>query len=79
MLVELGRQLKPLSRSTMPFDRPVAREHTRDVNWVQPRLVGEVAYRILTPDGRLRHPAWRGLRPDREPGEVKLEELTAGR
>jgi len=48
-------------------------------SWVQPRLVGEVAYRILTPDGRLRHPSWRGLRPDREPGAVKLEELTAGR
>jgi len=46
MLVDLGRQLKPLHRATMPFDRPVAREHTRDVNWVQPRLVGEVAYRI---------------------------------
>jgi bifunctional non-homologous end joining protein LigD len=75
MLVELGRQLKPLSRSTMPFDRPVAREHTRDVNWVQPRLVGEVAYRILTPDGRLRHPSWRGLRPDREPGEVRTGNL----
>jgi bifunctional non-homologous end joining protein LigD len=70
MLVELGRQLKPLARATTPFDRPVAREHTRDVHWVQPRLVGEVAYRILTPDGRLRHPSWRGLRPDREPGEV---------
>lgn len=78
MLADLGRQLKPLHRATMPFDRPVAREHTRDVNWVQPRLVGEVAYRIRTPDGRLRHPSWRGLRPDREPGEVKLEKLTVG-
>jgi bifunctional non-homologous end joining protein LigD len=75
MLVELGRQLKPLHRQTTPFDRPVASEHTRDVHWVQPRLVGEVAYRTLTPDGRLRHPSWRGLRPDRNPGEVKRAEL----
>jgi bifunctional non-homologous end joining protein LigD len=26
----------------------------------------------MTPDGRLRHPSWRGLRPDRDPGEVRL-------
>jgi hypothetical protein len=28
-------------------------------------LVGEVAYRNWSADGRLRHPSWRGLRPDR--------------
>jgi bifunctional non-homologous end joining protein LigD len=70
-LVHLGEQLKPLHRATSPFDPPVPREHARHAHWVQPRLVGEVAYRTLTPDGRLRHPAWRGLRPDREPNEVK--------
>jgi bifunctional non-homologous end joining protein LigD len=63
------------STTCTAFDRPVARERTRDVNWVQPRLVGEVAYRILTPDGRLRHPSWRGLRPDREPGEARTGNL----
>jgi bifunctional non-homologous end joining protein LigD len=50
MLVDLGRQLRPLARSTMPFDRPVAREHVRDVHWVDPPLVGEVSYRTVTPD-----------------------------
>ena len=35
----------------------------RDATWVQPVLVGEVAYRTMTPDRRLRHPSWRGLRP----------------
>jgi bifunctional non-homologous end joining protein LigD len=59
----------------MPFAGPVAREHTRDVQWVEPRLVGEVSYRTVTPDGRLRHPSWRGLRPDREPVEVTLDLL----
>jgi bifunctional non-homologous end joining protein LigD len=74
-LHELGRQLTPLARSTSPFDLPVPREHSRDAHWVQPALVGEVAYRTLTPDGRLRHPTWRGLRPDREPSEVRRAEL----
>jgi bifunctional non-homologous end joining protein LigD len=49
MLVELGQHLTPLHRATTPFDRPVAREHTRDVHWVQPELVGEVSYRTRTP------------------------------
>jgi bifunctional non-homologous end joining protein LigD len=37
---------------------------------VEPSLVGEVAYRTWTPDHRLRHASWRGLRPDKTPAEV---------
>jgi bifunctional non-homologous end joining protein LigD len=72
MLADLARQLRPLHRATSPFDRPVPRAYARDAQWVEPRLVGEVTYRNQTPDGRLRHPSWRGLRPDREPGEARL-------
>jgi bifunctional non-homologous end joining protein LigD len=75
MLTELGRQLQPLARATSPFDVPVPREHTRDAHWVHPQLVGEVAYRTRTPDNRLRHPTWRGLRPDRQPAEVTVDLL----
>jgi bifunctional non-homologous end joining protein LigD len=71
-LAELGRQLRPLARTTAPFDAPVPRAHARDAHWVEPRLVGEVTYRTVTPDGRLRHPAWRGLRPDKEPREARM-------
>jgi bifunctional non-homologous end joining protein LigD len=75
MLVELARQLRPLHRASSPFAEPVPRAHARDAQWVQPQLVGEVTYRTLTPDGRLRHPSWRGLRPDREPSEVTRDLL----
>jgi len=37
-------------------------------------LVGEVRYGEWTSDDRLRHPSWRGLRPDKEPGDVVVEE-----
>jgi ATP-dependent DNA ligase len=40
---------------------------------VRPELVGEVRYGEWTSDGRLRHPSWRGLRPDKEPGDVHRE------
>jgi bifunctional non-homologous end joining protein LigD len=47
-LADLGRQLRPLTRPASPFDLPVPRQDAREAHWVQPRLVGEVAYRTLT-------------------------------
>jgi bifunctional non-homologous end joining protein LigD len=70
MLRDLLAQLQPLRRPDSPFDEPVPREDARKAHWVHPELVGEVVYRTLTHDGRLRHAAWRGLRPDRNPDEV---------
>ncbi|SDG78736.1 DNA ligase D [Pseudonocardia oroxyli] len=71
-LTRLLAQLRPLVRADSPFDEEVPREYTRGVTWVEPRLVGEVEYRTLTHDGRLRHTVWRGLRPDRDPGEITV-------
>ncbi|MGW6421421.1 ATP dependent DNA ligase [Nocardia sp. NPDC055053] len=39
--------------------------------WVQPWLVGEVAFAEWTGDGRLRHPSWRGLRLDKGLDQVE--------
>jgi bifunctional non-homologous end joining protein LigD len=69
MLDHLAARLAPLARPTPALD-DVPREQARTARWVEPVLVGEVAYRNRTPDRRLRHPSWRGLRPDREPDEV---------
>ncbi len=51
MLRDLHHQLAPLKRSTPPLDMRVPREDARDAHWVEPRLVGEVAYRTRSPDG----------------------------
>jgi bifunctional non-homologous end joining protein LigD len=61
------------SRRTSPFAGTLPREVTRDAHWVEPDLVGEVAYAAWTTDGRLRHPAWRGLREDLDPDDVVIE------
>jgi bifunctional non-homologous end joining protein LigD len=61
------------SRRTSPFAGTLPREVTRDARWVEPDLVGEVAYAAWTTDGRLRHPAWRGLREDLDPDDVVIE------
>jgi bifunctional non-homologous end joining protein LigD len=75
MLRDMESQLKPLARPTPLFAVPIPREDARDAHWVAPQLVGEVAYRTVSPDGRLRHPSWRGLRPDRDAAEVKQDLL----
>ena len=74
-LRDLRDRLLPLERPEPPFDEEVPREHARDAHWVRPELVGEVQYAEVTGDGRLRHPSWRGLRPDREPAEARTEGL----
>ena len=54
-------------RATPPVEVP--RDAHREAHWVTPQLVGEVSYRELTPEGRLRHAVWRGWRPDRDIAE----------
>jgi bifunctional non-homologous end joining protein LigD len=60
-------------RRTSPFAGTLPREVTRDAHWVEPSIVGEVAYAVWTADARLRHPSWRGLRDDLDPEDVVVE------
>lgn len=69
MLRQLETDLRPLARATPPVP-DVPREFARHARWVEPCLVGEVAFRNWTPDGRLRHPSWRGLRTDKSAPSV---------
>jgi bifunctional non-homologous end joining protein LigD len=72
VLTDLTARLRRLVRPASPFDELVPREHARKARWVEPVLVGEVEYRLVTRDGRLRHASWRGLRPDRAPESVRM-------
>lgn len=69
-LADLARRLAPLERGDAPFTEPV-RERT--AHWVEPRLVANVAFTEWTHDGRLRHPRFEGLRPDKEARSVVRE------
>jgi len=73
VLADLMTRLTRLEQPTPPFADEVPRAHARGARWVQPLMVGEVAFSEWTRDGRMRHPTWRGLRPDKEPGEVRRE------
>jgi len=65
MLARLIATEQPRPAATLP------RLDSRFVRWVAPRLVGEVEYRELTDDDRLRQPAWKGFREDKTPDEVR--------
>jgi ATP dependent DNA ligase C terminal region len=48
----------------------------RGAHWVEPRLVGEVAFTEWTADASMRHPCWPGLRAGKNPGDVHREALS---
>ena len=73
VLADLEARTAALASAVSPFDPPVPRLDARDAQWVRPELVGEVAYGEWTPDDRLRHPRWRGLRPEVDPADVVRE------
>jgi len=67
--------LAPLHRETPPFAAAPKMPRVRkgDVQWVEPRLVAEVRFGEWTHDGHLRHPAYLGLRDDRDAADVVAE------
>ena len=72
-LTKLKGMLKPMETDESPFNTRLPTQDAKGVTFVRPELVGEVRYSERTSDGRLRQPSWRGLRPDKEPDEVKWE------
>jgi len=70
-LHELMVKMKPLIAARTPLDKPV--KANDKVTWIRPRLVCEVSYTEITKDGKLRHPVFKGLRPDKESKMVREE------
>jgi bifunctional non-homologous end joining protein LigD len=70
-LRELGKRLRELERPDPPFADvdPVP----RGTHWVEPELVGQIAFTEWTRDGRLRHPRFLGLRTDKPARDVVRE------
>jgi bifunctional non-homologous end joining protein LigD len=70
-LRELLAEMEPLERDTSPFagDPPLK----KNVRWVKPQLVAQIGFSEWTPDGRLRHPRFVGLRRDKKAKDVVRE------
>jgi bifunctional non-homologous end joining protein LigD len=72
----LMRKLRPLERKTPTFAvvPKMPKVRRSDVVWVTPKLVCEVEFAEWTHDGRLRAPAYKGLREDKAPADVRREQ-----
>jgi bifunctional non-homologous end joining protein LigD len=69
----LRARMVGITRKASPFVGTIARLEAAGVTFVEPVLVGEVRFSEWTRSGRLRQPAWRGLRLDQRPEEVVVE------
>jgi bifunctional non-homologous end joining protein LigD len=73
VLDDLMQKLAARRTSERPFATDIPRRYDKGATWVEPTLVGEVSFSEWTTEGRMRHPAWRGLRDDKSPAEVHRE------
>jgi bifunctional non-homologous end joining protein LigD len=62
----LATKFERLRTEKPPFD-PAPR--MKDATWVRPKLVAQLVYAEWTADGKLRQPAFLGLRADKSPSE----------
>jgi bifunctional non-homologous end joining protein LigD len=67
----LHGRLVPLHRLTSPFSEGPT--PAGDIQWVTPKLVGEVGFSEWTSAGLLRHPRYLGLRDDKPARQVRRE------
>lgn len=67
----LVKRMKPLARVQAPIDAP--RAAVKGAQWIEPRLVAEIAFTEMTDAAILRHPSYVGLREDKNPSDVVVE------
>jgi DNA ligase D-like protein (predicted ligase) len=72
LLASIGAKLRAL-RTDEPAFADAASIRERGVTWVEPKLVAQIRFSEWTRDGRLRHPAFLGLRDDKPASKVVRE------
>ncbi|QXI25630.1 DNA ligase D [Pseudomonas vanderleydeniana] len=72
-LLSIHARLKPLETGTPAVSNPPTGSEARNVHWLKPQLLAEVAYAQMTREGVVRHSVFHGLREDKPAGGVDLE------
>jgi bifunctional non-homologous end joining protein LigD len=70
-LLSLFHKFKPLIRKESPFVPPL---RMKNATFLSPKLVSQISFTEWTSDGKLRQPVFLGLREDKSPREVVLQE-----
>jgi bifunctional non-homologous end joining protein LigD len=72
-LERIMKMLRKLETPTCPLNpKPKILSAKGSPHWVRPQLVAQVRYSEITDDGRLRHPAYLGIRDDKAASDVAL-------
>ena len=66
-----------LEKDRIPASAAIDAPRMKGATWVKPKLVAQVHFTEWTTDGKLRHPAFLGLRPDKKPADVVREKSAA--
>jgi bifunctional non-homologous end joining protein LigD len=75
LLKEMTKRLKSLEMDSPAFVNPPTGAEAKGVHWIRPELVAEVKFTEFTDDDVLRHPAFEGLREDKDPKSVVREQI----
>lgn len=70
-LSALMKKLKPLATTRSPVDARI--KTNSPVTWIKPKLVCEISYSEITKDGIMRHPVYKGLRPEKKSRAINQE------
>lgn len=70
---ELQEKFTGLIRSDSPFLSAPKAKSNEKITWLEPRLLAEVKFAEWTKENLLRQASFKGLRTDKEPGDVKME------
>jgi bifunctional non-homologous end joining protein LigD len=73
LLKDVWKKMQPLITDKCPFDEKPKTK--MPVTWVKPQLVCEIKFQEWTNENILRVPIFMGLRPDKNPVEVKKEKV----
>ena len=73
--MEAELRSRPADEVPFPPQTLKDKRELRQAHWVRPDLVAMIEFRQLTSAGKLRAPAFKGVREDKEPQECTFEEL----
>lgn len=70
---ELEEKFENIKREAAPFKQAPEPKKNEKITWLVPELIAEIRFAGWTEDNLLRQASFKGLRTDKEPGDIKKE------
>jgi len=76
---ELEEKFASLERRESPFQLAPKPRSNEKITWLEPKLVAEIKFAEWTEDNLLRQASFKGLRKDKDPGDIRKEKADEDR